>query len=204
MRVPNFVVVACAIASMALEGPSATQQPTPPVGPLAAEAVPLKPANVLAEPFISGGIDRSSPDSLPVAPKAPSAAEPGRDVQIYDWVAFSWIKCDVDWGHSCSGSYLLDASKQGWQACSFLGTQVSKGGWNSSYRDTPTNWYTADPENPDRFRAYHFNISAAGSPYPWHQVGGWIELRNVGVRLIPAWATNYHRYSAQCEMPSHN
>jgi hypothetical protein len=155
--------------------------------------------------LIASGRDRSLPESIPMAPAAPPAnADERADVQIYDWIAYSFIKCDVDWGQTCEGTYTFDGSKQGWQACRFLGTEVSKGGWNSSFTSTPTNWYTNDPENPDRFRAYFARIRANGSPYPWHQVGAWIEMRNVGVRLIPAWANNYQRYSAQCEMPPHN
>jgi hypothetical protein len=133
------------------------------------------------------------PNKLKMLPGAP---------RTIDWVKYTYISCDVNWDQHCSATYVIDAPA-GWQACRALygvGTQMNR----ANYSVTPTSWYTNDPESPDRFRAYSFYISAEGSGNIFDRWGSNMTLNGVGLRLIPADATNNDRYSAGCEMPRHD
>ena len=119
-----------------------------------------------------------------------------------DWIAYNWIKCEADWNQHCEGDHLVEAPS-GWQACKSIFT-VGHSGRQTSYSVTPVNWYTNDPESPDRFRAYNYHVMARGSHSLIDRWGTNITLNNVGIRVIRADATNYDRYAAGCEMPRHD
>lgn len=179
-------------AGVALGGTLPAQAPTP-------EAKDYNRAPVVKD-FLSSGKRLIAK----AAPKAPDDIEALATVQTYDWIAYSRWWCDVAWNGKCEGTEVFDASAQGWQACKFLYSQASAGGWDNRLTVGPDNWYANDPESPDRFRAYRATLYAYGSHNIFNQVGAWIDLRNVGMRLIPAWANNYQRYAAGCDMPYHD
>jgi hypothetical protein len=164
--------------------------------------IEAKPTAPIIEVFLSSGRALT----VPAAPERPANIEAIASVQTYDWIKYSQWKCDVDAYHYCDGSDTFDASAQGWQACRFLYQEASKspqtpnGSHEAWLHFNPANWYTNDSERPWRFRAYGAAIHARGA-FKAFGAGAWIDLRNVGVRLIPAWANNYQRYTAQCEMP---
>ncbi len=134
------------------------------------------------------------------------APEP-REVQIeavatQDIILHSYIRCEGRWDDSCEGNHDLKAPAN-WQACLPL-YQVANSDSNSGYSIDATDWYTNDPESPDRFRSFHLNIRGSGSHNPFDKVGFEIKLVNVGLRVIPATATNADRYAAGCMMPAHD
>lgn len=133
----------------------------------------------------------------------PTLREEGATVQIFDWIVYSWWECRVNWDQTCRGTKTFEVPA-GWQACKFLYIEQSRGGFDTTFQFGASNWYTNDPESPDRFRAYVATIGASGSGNIFNQQGAWIRLENVGVRLIPATATNQQRYEAGCHMPPHD
>jgi hypothetical protein len=78
-----------------------------------------------------------------------------------DWIVYSSLSCSAEWDEICEGNKLIEAPA-GWQACKVL-YSVSGSDRGSQYSVTPTNWYTNDPESPDRLRAYNFYLYAKGS-----------------------------------------
>ena len=119
----------------------------------------------------------------------------------WDWIAYNYYNCSADWNQTCQGTLKIEAPA-GWQACKAL-YSVS-GGRNSRSSVTPDNWYTNDPESPDRFRAYNFYIFAQGSGNIFDRWGSNLNMSNLGLRLIAAEARNRDRYIAGCDMPSHD
>lgn len=119
---------------------------------------------------------------------------------IRDRIDLDKWECDVSARQCCNASRSFVADP-GWQACSFLYTEYSKGGYSTTFNKNPTNWYTSDSEDPDRFRAYDVKIGACGATLDG--TGAWIKLHRVGIRMIPASATNQERYAAGCDMPAH-
>jgi hypothetical protein len=118
-----------------------------------------------------------------------------------DLIHFSELKCDVNWDQWCESDKTIEAPP-GYQVCKALYSLHTEMG-NTSKSATPTNWYTNDPENPDRFRAIRFYIKAQGSGFVWDKWGSNITLLNVGIRVIRADANNQERYEAGCDMPPH-
>ena len=119
----------------------------------------------------------------------------------YDVILYKWISCQADWDEHCSGEYDFSAPP-GYQACKpayiIASTNNSQG-----FSFTPSDWYASDSEKPPRFRAYLFHIEANGSGVFINKWGSNITLNNVGLRVIPANANNFDRYSTGCELPEH-
>jgi hypothetical protein len=122
--------------------------------------------------------------------------------KTYDWMRYNWLKCDAKWNGSCEGTVLLEAP-QGWQACRLL-YRIGEVNGGAAFSTVQTSWYTNDPESPDRFRAFSIHLVARGGGNPFDQKGVSVRLENVGIRLLPANATNADRYAEGCEMPVHD
>jgi hypothetical protein len=133
-----------------------------------------------------------------------SSAQKERSIQKERLILWKSIECDVAWNAgSCTATKDLDAPP-GWQACKVVYSLAHEGGFATSKKFTPDNWYTNDPESPDRYRRYKVHISASGSDSIFNQVGARIRLENVGIDIIPATADNAARYAAGCDMPDHD
>lgn len=119
-----------------------------------------------------------------------------------DWIKFTYLKCQANWNQTCEHTEVIQVP-QGWQACRAL-YQVSASGRGTNYSVSPSDWYTNDPESPDRFRSYRLYMYAKGSGIIFDRWGANVDFTNVGIRLISAQSTNADRYRAGCEMPRHD
>mgnify|MGYP001575266988 CR=1 FL=1 len=132
------------------------------------------------------------------------AGKDRRDItaQSIDYLLYEYVQCEVDWRHHCEASYKLEAPA-GWQACKRLYTIQGELG-NRKFSFTPTDWYTGDSENPDRFRSFTLYMFVQGSTNPIDRWGSNLKLGNVGLKIIPAESTNKDRFDLGCEMPAIN
>lgn len=119
-----------------------------------------------------------------------------------DYILWSSLECDVKWDQSCSASKLLDAPP-GWQVCKVLYT-VSNNRGKTELKVEPAEYYTNDPEDPDRFRAYTVAMSAKGNGNRFNRRSANLTLTQVGIRIIPAEYTNQDRYRLGCTLPNVN
>lgn len=118
-------------------------------------------------------------------------------------IVYEYIDCDVPWNRRCEGEYTITAWPD-WQVCKALYDVKQQGGHDAWFSQDPKDWYTYDPESPDRFRSIRFQIHAFGSGNPFNQVGSRMWVTDVGILMIPAQATNFERYATGCSMPSHD
>lgn len=171
-------------------------------GLFALTAAPAGAQQAVRDP--DGGLIATTPSDLPFYEEGVRYQTQAltRNPRAQDWIKYVYVKCDVRWNEKCEGNYDIDAPA-GWQACKPLfnvaGLQQGAG-----YEVRPGSWYTNDPESPDRFRRYSYHIWAKGSGNLFDQWGSKVELTRVGIRIIPAAATNAQRYAEGCEMPDHN
>lgn len=126
----------------------------------------------------------------------------GDNRQIWNKIIYSRITCDVNWNQYCEHKETFVAPA-GWQICKPL-YKVEANMNRTSHRWTPGNWYTNDPESPDRYRSLDFYMGADGSGNLFNQWGSKISLLDVGYSMIPASATNDDRYECGCNMPPHD
>lgn len=117
-------------------------------------------------------------------------------------IEYEWIECYVSWDQACEGDVLIQAPV-GFQICKALYTVANRSG-NSNYSVSPRSWYTNDPESPDRYRAVNFHVDAAGDYFFFDRKHAHMKLKNVGVSVISASATNEDRYFLGCDIAPHD
>jgi hypothetical protein len=149
----------------------------------------LDPSAAQSSPFKING---KSIDELYISKIDPNAT-------TYDRIDFASWECETNQTHSCIGEKEFIASP-GWQACKFLYTETHDAGDTKKAIDQ-RNWYSNDPESPDRFRGYYAKIEAYGHFYG---SGAEVKWENVGIRMIRANLNNEARYAAGCDMPYHD
>lgn len=105
----------------------------------------------------------------------------------FDWTAWSYWECTVNWQQYCVMDDTLKAPS-GWQVCKpyYRIASAGKGGPTFSAR-----------MNPDYVTAvYHFYVEGSGKW--WDQWGSHLRVEDVGVKLISAPTTPAQRQAAGC------
>ena len=126
-------------------------------------------------------------------------ATPPPALEIVNLVNYSEMSCSADYNHQCDDYYSQNAPS-GWQVCSFFYTRVSRNN-ATTFEVQSTSWYPND-SNPPRFKGYSLHFGVFGSTNWLDQWGSNLDVKNVGMRIIPDWATNSDRKSLGCQMPS--
>lgn len=115
-------------------------------------------------------------------------------------IVYERSSCDVNWNEYCDDEWMIEA-EEGLQVCKAVYSVTAHEGWDKEFKIQPASSYPYDPQEPDRFRAIVFKISARGTMKPWDQRGSKEVVENIGLDMIPAEADNYTRYLAGCWMP---
>jgi len=132
--------------------------------------------------------------------KQPSPAEP-RSVRPVPYILYESVSCESEWDQYCDtqNTIKLEAPPT-WQVCKPTYSVVSEGGdHNVSF--WATSWYPNDKQRPSRFRAYVFRLWANGSGVPRDKWGSHIQVKDVGLVIIPGDADNDARRKAGCVLP---
>lgn len=110
---------------------------------------------------------------------------------------------DSDWtGKNCEKSRIFRAP-QGYQVCALSYSWRTEGG-EARKKVTPTNFYNADEENPDRFRAYELKVWAKGSGNIFEDSRVKIVVYDIILHVIEAKHKNEDRYQIGCEVPEND
>ena len=118
--------------------------------------------------------------------------------RMWDRIDFSTWECNSGkgWGDWCEGIKVIEANP-GWQACRFLFQETFKNGI-ASMNYQKDRYFENDPQKPARFRAYSVRLFSEYDEL--HNIEGKIHLAQVGIRMIPADATQEQRFAAGCDM----
>lgn len=182
-----------ALATAPLAAQPATQPAAPPQG-----TVPLKKVEPKADKLLING--KTPAEVLAAHPKAHFEST---SVEHYRYVAYSNWVCDADWDQNCEGSVSVDALP-GYQVCKVLYRVTTSDGHDAWFNATPAQFYPSDPQSPDRFRSYTFQIHAFGNGNAFDHRGSKEVVEDIGMDLIPADADDFTRYYEGCYMPAHD
>lgn len=112
-------------------------------------------------------------------------------------VAAGPVACTSGQGNPRCQMPTLVKAKEGFQACSPLYEFVSRNN-KSGVSISASDRYLNDPEKPSRFRSFVIEPWAHGDPWPG--AGSNVSIKNVGLTMIPAEATNKDRFECGCMM----
>ena len=117
------------------------------------------------------------------------------------YILYESIGCESEWDQYCdSGNTIKFEAPANWQVCKPIYSVVSQGG-DHNVAFWATSWYSDEKQSPRRFRAYILRLWSNGSGSPRDKWGSHIELKDVGILIIPADADNDARRKAGCELP---
>ncbi len=116
-------------------------------------------------------------------------------------VMYESISCESEWNQYCDthNTIKLEAPAN-WQICKPLYSVVSKEG-DTNVHFWATSWYPDDTQRPRRFRAYTLRVWSNGSGAPTNKWGSQVQLKDIGISIIPGEADNAARRKAGCELP---
>jgi hypothetical protein len=121
-----------------------------------------------------------------------------------NYVLYSFIQCDAGWDQKCENHYDFKAPP-GWQACDLIFSSSAQHGHQSTWSKAAGDWYTNDPESPDRYRTIAFGLASWGNRDPiFNPTGAVIRFDNIGIKILPANANNFERYAEGCMMSPHD
>ena len=129
-----------------------------------------------------------------------SPAEPA-SVNPVPYIIYESVSCESEWDQFCDSQNTIKLeAPANWQVCKPIYSVVSQGG-DHNFAFWATSWYPDDKERPRRFRAYILRLWSNGSGFPKDRWGSHIQLKDVGLSLIPADADNVARRKVGCELP---
>ena len=148
------------------------------------------------------GRKRVDPTKIVSQVNQPSLAEPVSGNPV-PYILYESVSCESDWDQYCDtqNTIKLEAPAN-WQACKPIYSVGPQGG-DRGFQFWATSWYSGDTQRPSRFRAYIVRLWSMGSGLPKDPKDKWgsnIQLRDVGLLIIPADADNAARHKAGCEM----
>ena len=130
----------------------------------------------------------------------PSPAEP-RSVNPVSYILYDSVSCESEWDQYCdSGNTIKFEAPANWQVCKPIYSVVSQGG-DHNVAFWATSWYSDEKQSPRRFRAYILRLWSNGSGLPMDKWGSHIQLKDIGLSIIPADADNAARRKAGCDLP---
>lgn len=128
-----------------------------------------------------------------------SLAEPV-SVNPVPYILYESVSCESEWDQYCdSRSSIKLEAPANWQVCKPIYSVVSQEG-DRNFSFWATSWYADDTQRPSRFRAYILRLWSNGSGFPRDKWGSHIQLKDVGLSIIPADADNDVRRKAGCDL----
>jgi hypothetical protein len=141
----------------------------------------------------------------PIEPRiVPQVNRPGLadpvSVNPVPYILYESVSCESEWDQYCdSGNTIKLEAPANWQVCKPMYSVVAEGG-DRNFAFWATSWYSDDRQRPRRFRAYILRVWSNGSGFPRNKWGSHIQLKDVGLSLIPADADNDARRKAGCDL----
>ena len=128
-----------------------------------------------------------------------SLPAPG-STDLVPYIAYESLTCEAEWDQYCDtrGTLKIEAPAN-WQVCKPTYNVGSQGG-DRGFDFWATSWYPDDKQRPSRFRAFIVRVWANGSGFPKDKWGSNIQLKDIGILMIPADADNDARRKAGCEL----
>jgi hypothetical protein len=128
-----------------------------------------------------------------------SLAEPASGNPVH-YILYESVSCESEWDQYCDSRNTIKLeAPANWQVCKPIYSVVSQeGDRNVSF--WATSWYSNDTQRPSRFRAYILRIWSNGSGFPRDRWGSHIQLKDVGLSIIPADADNDARRKVGCDL----
>ena len=128
-----------------------------------------------------------------------SLAEPV-SVNPVPYILYESIACESEWDQYCDSRNTIKLeAPANWQVCKPIYSVVSQGG-DRNFSFWAASWYSNDTQRPSRFRAYILRLWSNGSGLPMDKWGSNIQLKDVGLSIIPANADNNARRKAGCDL----
>lgn len=190
--------IVLAIIALGLTAGAAMAKPSPKPATVPQSTVPLKQVQPRADKLQVNG--KSPAEMIAAQPKAHFEST---SVQHYRYIYYSNWVCEADWDQNCEGSVTVNAPP-GYQVCKALYRVTTSDGHDAWFNSTPQEFYPSDPQSPDRFRSYTFQIHAFGNGNVFDHRGSKEVVEDIGMDLIPAGADNFTRYYEGCYMPAHD
>jgi hypothetical protein len=129
----------------------------------------------------------------------PSPAEPASANPV-PYILYESVSCESEWDQYCDSRNTIKLeAPANWQVCKPIYTVVAQGG-DRNFSFWATSWYANDTQRPSRFKAYIFRLWSNGSGFPKDKWASHIQLKDVGLSIIPADADNDVRRKAGCDL----